>query len=247
MEPAEYEIMYHHEEGHWWYVGLRDLVLADIARFAERRGPLTLLDAGCGTGKVLETCKEHRAFGLELSPEVFRFLRRRGLNRVARASVLGIPFPDDTFDLVTSMDVLYCIDPPGDLRGLREMTRVLKPGGMLLMNLPAYEFLRGDHDAAVHTRNRYTRGHLRAMLVDAGLRIERLTYRNTFLFPAAAGVRLGQRLFRRPTGPPRSDLHSLPTLLNRALTWPLLMENFLFRLGVRLPFGLSLYGVARKG
>lgn len=107
--------------------------------------------------------------------------------------------------------------------------------------------LRSEHDAAVHTKPRYTRGHLRSMLEEVGLRVERITYRNTFLFPVAAVVRLGQRLFRKPASQPRSDLHTLPGPLNRVLALPLLLENRLFRVGARLPFGLSLYGVARKG
>lgn len=246
METAEYEIMYHHEEHHWWYVGLRDLVLAEVARLARGRGPLTILDAGCGTGKILELCRRHRAFGLELFQEAFRFLRRRGLSNVARASIVHVPFADASFDLVVSLDVLCCLDPPGDRDSLRELGRVLKPGGTLILNLPAYEFLRSEHDAAVHTRTRYTRPELRGMIDQAGLRVEKICYRNTFLLPAAAGVRLAQRLFRKRAARPRSDLRALPGPLNRALTLPLFLENRLYRLGVRLPFGLSVYCVARK-
>jgi SAM-dependent methyltransferase len=246
MERAEYEVMYRREEDYWWYVGLRDLVLADIEQLARRRGPLTILDAGCGTGKLLETCRAHRAYGLELSTEALRFLRRRGLTNVVRGSVCRMPFPDETFDLVLSMDVLYCVEPPGDVQGLREMVRVLKPGGLLVMNLPAYEFLRSWHDAAIHTKTRYTRSRVRAMLEGVGLRHPRLTYRNTILFPVAALVRCVQKLLRPATANEQSDLRPLPGLLNRALALPLFLENRLIRRGLSLPFGLSVFCLARK-
>jgi SAM-dependent methyltransferase len=246
MEAAEYEVLFHREEDYWWYVGLRDLVLADLARFARGRGALTLLDAGCGTGKLLEACRGFRAYGLEYAPEAFPFLCRRGLSDVVRASVCRIPFADASFDAVVSMDVLYHVAAPGDLEGLREMSRVLKPGGLLLLNLPAYEFLRSHHDLAIHTQQRYTSGRLRALLRQAGLRAQALTYRNTLLFPVAALVRLTQKLFRPHPAQAQSDLRPLPRLLNRVLTVPLLVENRLIRLGLRLPFGLSVYCAARK-
>jgi SAM-dependent methyltransferase len=246
MEPAEYQIMYDREEGYWWYVGLRALVLSLVTRFAGGREPLRLLDAGCGTGKLLETCQAYRAYGLELSAEAFRFLRRRGLDRVVQASVCRIPFPEDTFDVVVSNDVLYTVASPGDVRALGELARVLKPGGLLLLNLPAYEFLRSRHDVAIHTRQRYTRGRLREMLAMAGLQIRTLTYRNTLLFPLAALVRFAQKVFRPHPAAAQSDLRPLPAVLNRALTLPLLMENWLIRRGVRLPFGLSVFCVATK-
>jgi SAM-dependent methyltransferase len=246
MELAEYEVMYQREENYWWYVGLRDLVLSQIAHFARGQKALTLLDAGCGTGKLLETCWAYRAYGLEFSPEAFRFLRRRGLEHVVQASVCRMPFADACFDVVASLDVLYHVASPGDLEGLREMSRVLKPDGLLLLNLPAYEFLRSHHDAAIHTQQRYTRNQVREMLGQAGLRVQTLTYRNTLLFPVAALVRLAQKLFRPRPALPQSDLRPLPHFLNRALTVPLLIENRLIRMGLRLPFGLSVYCVAMK-
>jgi SAM-dependent methyltransferase len=246
MKPAEYEVMYEREEDYWWYVGLRDLVLAEIACFGQTRGPLSILDAGCGTGKLLTMCLAHRAYGVDFSAEAFRFLRRRGLQNVVRGSVCQMPFPDGAFDIVVSLDVLYSVDPPGDLEGLREMMRVLKDGGLLLINLPAYEFLRGEHDVAIHTKTRYTRGQLRALLEQVGLRGARITYRNTFLFPVAVMVRSLQTLFRPNPANPKSDLRPLPHFLNRALALPLLVENRLIRLGLNLPFGLSVFCIVRK-
>jgi SAM-dependent methyltransferase len=245
MQIAEYETMYHREQDYWWYLGLHDLVLMHLAGFARARKPLVLLDAGCGTGGLLDKCRRYQAYGLELAPEALPFLRRRSLPRVVRASICRIPFADASFDVVVSMDVLYHVAALGDLHGLREMSRVLRPGGGLLLNLPAYEFLRSHHDVAIHTRQRYTRRQVRDLLRLAGLQPKILTYRNTLLFPVAAGVRLTQKLFRPPAAV-QSDLRPLRRGLNRALTLPLWLENRLIRCGLRLPFGLSVYCIATK-
>jgi SAM-dependent methyltransferase len=248
MEAVEYEVMYRCEEEYWWYVGLHDLVTAHIHQFLGDRRPVQLLDVGCGTGKLLDRCRSYRPFGLEYSREGVRFVQQRGLERVVRASACQIPFPDNTFDLVTSMDVIYHIAAPGDLQALREMRRVLKPGGLLLQNLPAYEWLRSHHDVAIHTQQRYTRRQLREMLREAGLQDVMMSYRNTALFPLAALMRGAQKLVRPnpPAAEAKSDLKTLPRLLNRALMLPLLIENRLIRRGVRFPFGLSVYSVAKK-
>ncbi len=246
MEQIEYEVMYHREEDYWWYVGLHDLVTAHIRQLLGDQRPVRLLDVGCGTGKLLDHCRSYRPFGLEYSREGIRFVRQRGLERVVRASACQIPFADNSFDLITAMDVIYTIPAPGDLQALREMRRVLKPGGLVLQNLPAYEWLRSHHDLAVHTRQRYTRRRLRELLREAGLKEVVLSYRNTALFPVAALLRGLQKLLRPNPPGAKSDLRSLPRPLNRALTLPLLLENRLIRRGVRFPFGLSVYCVAMK-
>jgi hypothetical protein len=144
------------------------------------------------------------------------------------------------------MDVIYHVAAPADFRALLEMKRVLKPGGILLLNLPAYECLRSHHDAAVHTKQRYTRGRIRDLLAEAGWKIQTITYRNTMLFPIAAVVRGLQKLFSPDPSTLKSDLSPLPRIINQALTIPLYMENRLIQWGGRLPFGLSLYCVGVK-
>jgi SAM-dependent methyltransferase len=249
MEQREYEMMYKNEDNHWWYWGLRDLVLKVLKRSAKGRETSVILDAGCGTGKHLQALSAAgiRAVGLELAPEAFRFLSLRGLSKVTRASVCRIPFAKDSFDAVISTDVLCCLQPPGDCAAARELARVLKPGGALLLNLPAYESLRGRHDDAVHTRQRFTRQALIRLLDQAGLHVQSATYRNTLLFPVVSLVRLLGKVRREPDASPHSDVFPLPDPINRLLKVPLSLENHWIRLGGRLPFGLSVFCVATKG
>lgn len=235
--------MFQTEEAHWWYLGLRDLIVPAVLGGLIGRDRTTVLDAGCGTGRNLAALASVNAVGLEFSKEAFRFLRRRGLNALARGSVDRLPFRDQSFDVVLSADVLCCVGPPGDLAALREFRRVLKPGGRLILNLPAYDWLRGRHDEAVHTRKRYTQAGLVGLLSQAGFVIQICSYRNTFLFPIVAAVRLGQRL-RGDGGGSGSDLSIPPVAVNRLLSLPLLVENRLIRWGVRFPFGLSVHVVA---
>jgi SAM-dependent methyltransferase len=246
MQQPEYETMYHREEDYWWYVGLRDLVLAIIGQFSRERGGLTILDAGCGTGKLLEMCGEYMAYGLESSAEALRFVRLRALANVTRATICRMPYPDESFDLVVSADVICCIESPADVQALGEMRRVLKPGGILLMNLPAYECLKSHHDAAVHIKQRYTRDVLREMLWQVGLEHHTISYRNSLLLPVVALMRSTQKVLWSAPARPKSDLRRLPALLNRALVLPLLLENRLIQAGARLPFGLSVWCIATK-
>ena len=247
MEAGEYRALFGMEDSHWWYVGLHELVLAWGRRLAAERGePLRILDAGCGTGGLSARLSLGETFSFDRAAEAMPFLSRRGLRRCVRASVSEIPFASGAFDLVVSLDVL-CHAAVRDVRAaLLETSRVLKPGGVIILNLPAYESMRSRHDLAVHNVRRYRRGDLREALQAAGFRPRVLTYRNTLLFPVAAAVRCLQRLRGTPPGRPESDLRPLPALVNRALAAVLRLENWLVLRGASLPFGLSVFAIGEK-
>lgn len=249
MKPAEYATMRKVEDEYWWYLGLRDLILgwlrAERARLQGRA--LRLLDAGCGTGGLLARLPDGvRAHGFDLSSDGIGFCAERGLKRVARASICEIPFASESFDCVVSADVLCNLKQGDDLRALAECRRVLAPGGVLILNLPAYERLRSSHDVAVHIQHRYTRAEVVERLQAAGFRLEHVTYRNTILFPAVAAI----RWFRRPRSSAEaetaSDLRLLNPMLNGILTSLLRLESSAIRAGLRLPFGLSVSCLARR-
>jgi SAM-dependent methyltransferase len=217
--------------------------------FAQAYGPhgrpLRVLDAGCGTGSLLEQWRarpEVEVIGIDLSPEALAYCRSRGAQRLIRADLTALPFPTATFDLVTALDVVEHVER--DEAALAEICRVLKPGGTLVLSVPAYRFLWSSHDVALHHKRRYTARALRAIVARAGLVRARLTHLLAFLFLPIAAVRLFDRLARRPHQE-SAHLVPLPGALNRLLIGIQNAELALAR-RVDLPFGISLFCIAYK-
>jgi len=243
VKPAEYRRMFEAEERQWWYAGQREVAQALLEPWAQgSSASLRLLDAGCGTGfNLLALARLGRASGIDLSPEAIRFCRERGV-RVARASLLSLPFPAAVFDAVASFDVIYHDWVSDDRAAVAEMARVLRPGGVLLVRVPALEALRGAHDAEVLTRRRYTRGELVALLAGCGLAVERSTYCNSLLLPLLFARRTLDRLLGREG----SDVGFLPAPLESLFRGVLGIEAALVRHGFSLPLGASVVAVAQK-
>jgi len=240
MNAAEYAVMFQVEDTHWWYVGMRRLSGVILGRPGL---PGRVLDAGCGTGGNLAFLGQYGPVtGLDYSPLALEFSRRRPGARLINGSILSLPFAAESFDLVTSFDVIYHRAVPDDQQAVSEVARVLRPGGRLLLRVPAYDWLRGRHDEAVHTRRRYTARDLRQLLVNAGLHPRRLTYANTLLFPLALVKRL---LEPRGTAQTASDVGPVPAPLNLAFGLCLALEATWLRWG-NLPFGLSVFALAEK-
>lgn len=245
MNLAEYQRMYEAEERQWWYAGMRALSLALLAgpllERARASGPVTILDAGCGTGNNLSHLARYgRALGVDLSEEALAFCRARGV-AAARAELLALPFPDARFDCVTSLDVIYHRWVRDDAGAVREMARVLRPGGLLLLRVPALRILWGAHDEAVHSRHRYRRGEVKRLLEGAGLAVVRATYANTVLLPLVAARRGLDRL----TGRQGSDVGFLPQPLEWTFRTILRAEaRFVKRFS--FPIGTSVFALARK-
>ncbi|MFN8558801.1 MAG: methyltransferase domain-containing protein [Dehalococcoidia bacterium] len=246
MRPEEYTAMYAVEDHHWWYTGMRavfDALLGEST--GSRRGALDILDAGCGTGGNAAHLRGYgRVVGIDVAAEALACARQRPGLRLARASVERLPFRSASFDVVLSNDVLCHLQVSDDGRAVAEFARVLRPGGVLYLQLPAFQRLTSHHDIAVHTQHRYTRPELARLLARAGLRPRRLTYANTLLFPAAAAWRLAHR-HQSPDEVRGSDVRPAPALVDGALRLALRAEARVLRRR-DLPFGLSVIGVARK-
>ncbi|MFZ6026535.1 MAG: class I SAM-dependent methyltransferase [Chloroflexota bacterium] len=249
MNPEEYAIMYHVEDRHWWYQGMEQISRRLLEACCARSRPWRILDAGCGTGAASAgfLADYGRVTAFDLMAEALRFCRQRRLERLAQASVTALPFAGQSFDLVASFDVLCERSISDDRLPLNEFWRVLRPGGLLLLRLPALDWLRGEHDEAVHIARRYTRQQLHNRLQDAGFAVGRLAYANTFLLPFVLSKRWADRLLAvlRPASRPVSDL-TLPTgPLNPVLRAILAAEA---RWVVRgsLPLGVSVFAVAQK-
>lgn len=248
MNFDEYRTMREVEDDFWWYTGFRRIYGALLDRFCPDQAHGRLLDAGCGTGAFMEFLRERyapaRLAGLDFSAEALRFCRERGFEDLVEASVVELPFPDESFDLVSSLDVLCHKSIADDRVPLREFRRVIVPGGCLLLNLPAWPWLYSEHDVAVHTLRRYRRAEVIRKLREASLEPLWVTYANALLFPAVAAVRLlGQRNLAAE-GEAKSDLHPLPGALNSLLAGVLGVEAHAAG-RVRMPFGSSITAVAR--
>jgi SAM-dependent methyltransferase len=244
MDSSEYPLMYSVEDAHWWYRGMASITCALLDTAFRRGGSLRILDAGCGTGAAMTSylARYGRTWGIDVSAEALRFCRRRGALRLAQASAERLPFRPARFDLAVSFDVLYGAAVPSDLDAVREIRRVLAPGGRLLLRLPAYAWMRRSHDVVVRGARRYSRRQVETLLRDGGFRVERVTYANAVLLPAAILKKLGERLF--PPDRPRSDLALDAGPFNGFLRRILAAEApWIARFG--LPFGLSVIGLGR--
>jgi len=223
------------EDGHWWYRGRRSIVLDAARHSLSGDARPRILDAGCGGGAVLaELATLGTAVGLEPSPSSRARALARGAGEVVDGDLARLPFADDEFDLATTLDVLEHLDD--DRGALAELRRVVRPGGALVVTVPAHPRLWSRHDELNHHRRRYTRASLRAAALDGGWRVERLTHINSLLLPVAAVL----RRFDRGDG---LEIPAEP--LNRALELPLELERAAIRAGVSFPFGLSLLAELR--
>lgn len=247
MELYEYEVMAAVEGAHWWYRGMRALSAAWLSQVYGDWNDLRILDAGCGTGGNGEFLGRYgQVVGIDLVALAVQLGQRRLPGNVVRGSVLDLPFASATFDLVTSFDVLYHRAVIDEQAALREMIRVLKPGGRLLIRLPAYKWLTSEHDRSVHGRHRYTAPETRRLLQHAGFEIEQLSYINSLLLPIPVLQRLAERI--APGAEPLNSQLELPhPALNTALSMALLAEAAWLRGGGTFPAGLSILALGRKG
>ena len=251
MEREQYEVMFHREDEHWWYAGMRQVALHILRSTLAGTAPARILDAGCGTGGTTVQLREFggRIYGVDISADALQLAESRGLaGSIAQASVERLPFQDGSFDLVTSFEVIYHASVGNDQHALAELRRVLRGGGLLLVRLPAHDWLRGRHDELVHTRHRYSRREVQRKLRQAGFEVEFVSWANTLLFPPAAAKRLLARVMPEHGDgmtAPEPDLWQPPPLLNDLLERCLTVEALALPRRLPLPFGLSVIALGR--
>lgn len=241
MEPIEYEHTAAAEDTHWWFREMRAVwqALWPGGKGADAAA-IRVLDAGCGTGGNLRCLEGGSAIGIDVSDLALRLARGRTGRPLVRGSLAALPFRDGSFDVVLCTDVLYHARVTDDRAALRELFRVLRPGGSLVVNVPAFEILRSAHDRAVHTARRYRRGLLRERLIEAGFAPERIVYWNGLLFLPA----FLWRRWRRGAGK-RSDITEASGWLHRLLAAAARIDRALALRGA-LPAGLSIAARARR-
>lgn len=233
------------EATHFWFRGFRKFLAPVIADLADGRSGLRLVDCGCGTGHNLRLLRQHgKAVGFDLSEVGPACAHATGFS-VLRGDITRIPLASSSFDVATSFDVLQCVE--ADVDAVREIARIVRPGGVVIVTLAAFDALRGDHAEVWQEVRRYTPATAKRLVESAGLTPERVSFMFASLFPLMASVRLVQRLTRRLGRTVRADTDITVPIepVNLLLTALVSAEAALLR-HVPMPIGSSLLVVARK-
>lgn len=243
MEEILYREMFELESSHWWFVARREIVLAHINQFLPSKKGNQILDVGCGTGAFLEYLEHFGVVhGLDASSTAIQFCHQRGKHRVQKGNLPdSIPFNEESFNLITTLDVLEHIDD--DFLSIKKIYRLLKRKGVFLCTVPAFPFLWSGHDNIHHHFRRYFMKGLKEKLMGAGFKIIKISYYNIFLFPIIALIRLARKT--NPKLQYASDAQMPPFILNSCLKHLLVSEKYLLKY-INLPFGVSMIAVCEK-
>ena len=242
MEAHEYAKMFNLETHYWWYQGLNELVLHYIKQ-CRADTPLKILDAGCGTGRMVELLHEYGIIeGIDYSSVAIDFCKKRGLKNTEVMDLNTWEPAADMYDTIVSLDVIYHAGITDDLAILRKFYTALKPQGTLILNLPAFDCLRRDHDSVVLGKRRYRKNRTVRILKQIGFNSIMASYRLPVLF---VFVMLKKLVSPKQTSS-ESDLKELPTYINKFLFFINHIENKIITSGIRLPFGSSLFIVCKK-
>ena len=246
-----YEAKYHQlEEQHWWFASRRDAVY-DLITSLNLPKTAAILEIGCSGGPLMQRLRAAGYLdltGIDVSEPAIELAQARGVPNVSVMDGAALTFEDARFDLVIASDVLEHIEDED--RALREWTRVLKPGGQLLVFVPAHSYLWSEHDVVNHHFRRYSRQGLVSALEHAGLRSLRSSFWNTAMYFPTAALRLGRRLLSGPVSPVKKpgatgDLHHFAGPANSLLLQWVKVENRLLR-HFNLPLGVSVFALAQK-
>ncbi len=241
MQSHHYPILYQVEDTHWWYVGRRRIIQSLVEKISTKLKTQRILDVGCGTGANLKMLAAYgNAEGVDISPQAVDFCHERGLNSVKLGAIEQLPYENDSFELVTALDVIEHLDD--DIAGLREMRRVLRRDGRLLVFVPAFMFLWGVQDDVSNHRRRYTLPRLLKAVEEAGFSVEWSSYANISFFLPVLIVRSVMRWLGLRAD---TEYGINISLMNGPFSSLFAAERLVFKHG-RLPFGVSAVCIARR-
>lgn len=251
MDDQLYDLFSEVGADHWWFEGRRQVVQTVIGEYLPT-SPVgapdrpSIIDIGCGTGAMLGMLGTFGSVtGLEMFEEAVEICRAEYGDAVdMRIGKIPDDLPaDGSFDVACAFDVVEHIED--DLAAVQRIYDTVRPGGLFISAVPAFPILWGDQDVLSHHFRRYRRKPYEQLLRDGGFTVERSTYFNTWLFPPAAAVRIGNRIVRRKDAEPKSDLELSSARLDKVLTRVFASERHVVRRH-SLPFGVSLLAIARR-
>jgi SAM-dependent methyltransferase len=235
------------KKGFWFGAGRNKMTLSLLTRHDQEISSHSILDIGSSEGAFLDYLSTHhmKFTGIDIDESALKFCRERGYgDHVQYGNIKDIPFPPDSFDIATALDIVEHVDD--DLKAMNEISRILVKGGIALVIVPAYQWLWSRNDEAYHHQRRYSKKAFMLLTANCGLKTEQWSYFNFFLFPVFVLASLYSRLFpgRVKTS---TVLKPLPKPLNFLLKQIIYFESWMIsRLGVRFPFGSSMIFVLRK-
>jgi ubiquinone/menaquinone biosynthesis C-methylase UbiE len=235
--------MFSLEDHYWWFVARRALALRLVRQYFPSRSSdaVRMLDVGCGTGVVLGKLRDIApTIGFDFSVTALEFCRKRDLEDLVQGNAEVLPFCENSFDVLIGLDIYEHLEH--DSQAFSEALRVLKPGGILVISVPAFMSLWGPHDVALMHFRRYRLSELEGKLKAVGFEAAKLSYSVFFLFPLVAIIRFFER---RKKQPPQASLPALPDWLNGFLIQLQAFEGALLS-KVHLPWGSSVIAVGRK-
>lgn len=243
MQSTHYKDIFDNQDTHWWYRGMEEINVSLLRRYLSKKKDLKILDAGCGSGAALNYLSAFGdVIGVDLSDDALAYARKKG--KVKKADLSSLPFKDGSFDVVFCMQVLYHMWVKDEKKVLSEFHRVLKNGGILLLQEPALNWIKGNEDKIAFGKRRYKAEELKKQLEESSFKIIKLSYINFFLFPLILISRLPEILGIRKIKPV-SDIFQFPHIVDFFLFNILRSEAYLLKY-INFPYGMDVICIAKK-
>lgn len=248
MEKDVYSEFLNLEKNHWWFIGRRKIFFTLLDQFFNEKRGIRILDVGCGPGEMIQPLSKYgKVFALDFSPNALEYCFDRGYRFLINGDATSLPVKNSAFDFISLFDTIEHID--NDTAVLKECCRLLEDKGLIIITLPAYNFLYSNNDRAAHHKRRYTTSEIRRKVESAGFRVRKLTYINTWLFPiilfSLFFIKLKEATFPVRNPDKTNISFSVPKSLNTVLSRIFCSESYLLK-RISFPFGHSLICIAEK-